>query len=1190
MTSAWASSELLYDTDQNAFYKGDGTTTGGVRLAEGDMASVLAVISALEARVSTLSATPPSVSVTSTKLSNALSNVRSVINIVSNNLSVVNAARVSSENVISNAVSVVSNALSVESQTRSAQIASVNNVVSNLQSAVNVISSTYATSANVAALVSTVNVSIAAVSNAVSVVSNALSVETAARIAADVALSNSISNLTSTHNVLSNQVSQALSLISTKNLSLIVSVGNSTSLEIQVSGVRTPHVQFDPAVSAPNVSVYSLTRDVDYGIINYQALSALGFLIPQDDVWPVKNQSGSLIAKGKPVMAVGTVGGSGRITIDLMVADGSVSPIYLLGVTAADIANGNDGFVIRKGKIKKLNTNAWAPGTVLYCDPATPGGFTSTAPQAPNLKLPIAFVVNQDTTNGIIAVRSTDGARLRDDHDVQLTSVTDGQLLRYNLSAQRWENWTPTYATANDLSVVSAQAASAINVVSNALSIETASRTSADIAINAAISNLASAVNAVSAQNSVTSAELQSVLNNAISAVNVVSNALSSEIVNRVSAEAVINQNVSVLAQSLGATTSGLNVVSIALADEISVRAAADIALSNAISAVSAQAASAINVVSVAAANALSVANVVSNAVSIVSVNAANALSVANAASNAVSVEIVNRTNADSALSSAITIVFDAASNALSVANAASNAVSVVSNALSNEISNRISADTALSTAIANVSNAVSTALTSINVVSNAVSVVSVALANEISVRAAADTNILSVISVLEAKLDVSVFNQAGTSVKGLQSVINALSSRISALSGASPGAVSVTSVELQAVSAQAASAISVINAALTNVSARNTSALSVEGLQSVINALSNRISVVSSNSGGGTTLSVATVSAWQNDYSPSGWGSGVSRLHLSFTDGFPFFTGLGATTEGHRVILYNTSSYTAGLKHSSPASLAANRFDFTDGNSLREEDILLYPNREVVLMYRGSAWRHVSGGRLQEVPIGLGHTNYDDMFNRTAAANGWGGMTNSGGSLTEASDGNRTGVSQFTTLTSSTANCQKSSINLSGTFCAETNGANNYFAFEIVLKMPSQPADATEDYRIGNTGFGNTPSGVITNGQYLRYFYNLSGGNWNFFRRASSLDEQISCSAGPVFGGWARIRILQYPDGSSEVWQNGTMIGRSTDSSRAMNGVTGATVYFYKQAGTTARVVQFDSVLAAQIRSKVNN
>lgn len=825
MTSAWASSELLYDTDLNAFYKGDGTTTGGVRLAEGDMASVLAVISALEARVSTLSATPPSVSVTSTKLSNAISNVKSVINIVSNNLSVVNAARVSSENVISNAVSVVSNALSVETQTRSAQVASVNNVVSNLQSVVGAIGANSVTSGEIVSIVSTINVSIAAVSNAisvvsnaVSVVSNALSVETAARVSAV--------------NALSNQVSQALSLISAKNLSLIVSVGNSTSLEIQVSGVRTPHIQFDPSVSTPTTSVYSLSKDVTFNLLNYQALSALGIIIPQDDVWAVKNQSGSTILKGSPVMAVGTVGASGRILVDHMVADGTVSPKFLLGVAAHDMATGDDGYVLKKGKIKKLNTNAWPSGTVLYCDPATPGGFTSTIPQAPNLKLPVAFVVYQDTTNGIIAVRVTEGARLSEDHDIELVSVTDGQLLKYNLSAKRWENWTPTYASTNDLSVVSAQAASAINVVSNALSIEIASRTSADTALSNAIS-------AVSAQ--------------AASAINVVSVAAA----NALSVANVVSNAVSIVSVNAANALSVANAASNAVSVEIVNRTNADGTLS-----------SAITLVSNAASNALSVANAASNAVSLEIVNrvsADNVLSVAiHAVSNAVSVEIVNRTSADNVLSLAINVVSNAASNALSVANAASNAASVVSNALSNAISNFRSADNVLSNQISVVSVAAANALSVANVVSNAVSVVSVALANEISARAAADTNILSVISVLNAKVNVSAINQAGTSVKGLQSVINALSNRISALSGASPGAVSVTSTELSAVSAQAASAINVISAQLANVSAVNTSATAVAGLQSVINALSNRISAVSSTNG-------SVVKVLANDFTQRG-------------------------------------------------------------------------------------------------------------------------------------------------------------------------------------------------------------------------------------------------------------------------------------------------------------------------------
>jgi hypothetical protein len=831
LTSAWAASELLYDTDLNVFFKGDGVTTGGVRLAEGDLASVLSIISALEARVSALSATPAGVSVTSNELSivvaNASSNLRSVINVVSNAVSANNAARVSADNALSNAISVVSNALSVETQTRSGQIASINSVVSNLKSIVSSLAGASVTSAELVSVLSIVNnnqsvlgtqVSLLSlqVVSAINVVSNAISAETAARISAD--------------NNLSNQISNALSILNALNLSKVASVGASTSLEIQTSGIKTPHVQFNPAVSSPTTSIYSLTKDPDFNLLNYQVLSVLGVKLALDDVWTVKNQTGVNIPKGTPVMSVGTLGSSGRILIDKMVADGSVSPIYLLGVTAEAIPNGADGICLRKGKIIKHNTSTWPNGTVLYCDPATPGGFTSSVPTAPNLKLPIAFVVNSDTTNGVLAIRITEGARLRDDHDVQFTStISNGDLIAYNLSANRWENFSPNYATSNQLSAVSAQAASAINVVSNALSVETQARISSHTALSNTVSNLASAVNALSAAagNSVTSAEVVQVLSNALSAVNVVSNALSLEIASRISADNAISNAVSV--------------ISVALANETSARAAADT-------------------------NILSIISVLEARVSANSGTGGSG-SVTSTELSAVSAQAQSAINV---VSNAVSIVSVAAANALSVANNALNQTSVLSDRISQEIFNRNSAINALSVQIANT-------LSIANAASNAASIVSVALANELSVRAAADNNILSIISVLEARvsansgtggiasvtsnelsiaLNISVFNTAGTSVRGLQSVINALSNKISTLCALASN--SVTSAEvaqgLSVVSAQAASAISVVNSRLNIVSARNTSAISVEGLQSVIDALSNRISVVSSLGGGGNT------------------------------------------------------------------------------------------------------------------------------------------------------------------------------------------------------------------------------------------------------------------------------------------------------------------------------------------------
>jgi len=88
----------------------------------------------------------------------------------------------------------------------------------------------------------------------------------------------------------------------------------------------------------------------------------------------------------------------------------------------------------------------FSAGDILYANPATPGGLIATLPQAPNLKLAVAFVVHA-ATNGVLAVRVEVGSDLYEDHRVQVSSPTDGQLLRYDGTEQRWENWTPNFLT-----------------------------------------------------------------------------------------------------------------------------------------------------------------------------------------------------------------------------------------------------------------------------------------------------------------------------------------------------------------------------------------------------------------------------------------------------------------------------------------------------------------------------------------------------------------------------------------------------------------------------------------------------------------------------------------------------------------------------------------------------------------------
>lgn len=115
-----------------------------------------------------------------------------------------------------------------------------------------------------------------------------------------------------------------------------------------------------------------------------------------------RNNTGSTINNGTVVMATGTLGASGRITVAPY--DGTTDVKYIIGVSTEDIADGEDGKITNFGKVRKLDTSSYSEGDVLYV--AASGALTATEPTS-GVYNAIAFVINQHATNGTIMVRFT---------------------------------------------------------------------------------------------------------------------------------------------------------------------------------------------------------------------------------------------------------------------------------------------------------------------------------------------------------------------------------------------------------------------------------------------------------------------------------------------------------------------------------------------------------------------------------------------------------------------------------------------------------------------------------------------------------------------------------------------------------------------------------------------------------------
>lgn len=216
----------------------------------------------------------------------------------------------------------------------------------------------------------------------------------------------------------------------------------SSATDYHSEWTATPEVDaigFDLSVGlTPAAS--QLVWNADEGTLELGKPNSNSNLIGAETSLLCRNASNSVtIPKGTAVRFAGTLGASGRLKVAPMIADGSFPGYVFFGVTDQAIAGASDGYVTVFGKIRGINTSAYNEGDILWCNPAVAGGFTTTEPQAPNLKLAVAAVISA-ANNGTIFVRWTTGSRLQDLHDVEANGgKADGDVLEYDSAAGRWQ-------------------------------------------------------------------------------------------------------------------------------------------------------------------------------------------------------------------------------------------------------------------------------------------------------------------------------------------------------------------------------------------------------------------------------------------------------------------------------------------------------------------------------------------------------------------------------------------------------------------------------------------------------------------------------------------------------------------------------------------------------------------------------
>lgn len=157
-------------------------------------------------------------------------------------------------------------------------------------------------------------------------------------------------------------------------------------------------------------------------------------------VVPVRNNSGSSIAKGTAVY----VSGSSGTTVTVAPADASAeaTAATTLGLAQDTIAHNANGLVVTEGELSGLNTSALTEGQLVFLSETT-GAITSTRPTQPAHGVVLGWCVKQGSgTSGIVYVKVDNGQELSELHDVLISSPVHGQVLKYDSVGGVWLNDT----------------------------------------------------------------------------------------------------------------------------------------------------------------------------------------------------------------------------------------------------------------------------------------------------------------------------------------------------------------------------------------------------------------------------------------------------------------------------------------------------------------------------------------------------------------------------------------------------------------------------------------------------------------------------------------------------------------------------------------------------------------------------
>lgn len=159
--------------------------------------------------------------------------------------------------------------------------------------------------------------------------------------------------------------------------------------------------------------------------------------IGQEQILRVKNDEGSALTVGTVVYLSGADGN--HALVKKASATNDALSAYTIGLVVEAMNNNGQGWVAISGYVRNLNTGHLTEGAPVWLS-ATAGLTTATKPTAPIHGVFLGMCVRKNVNVGSILLSVQNGYEIDELHDVNISSVSAGDVLIRNSGNTVWEN------------------------------------------------------------------------------------------------------------------------------------------------------------------------------------------------------------------------------------------------------------------------------------------------------------------------------------------------------------------------------------------------------------------------------------------------------------------------------------------------------------------------------------------------------------------------------------------------------------------------------------------------------------------------------------------------------------------------------------------------------------------------------